>query len=94
MQVVHVFLNLLSSLTFEFQGAETQSRIQNSTVLLCGLRGLNTEVVKNVVLAGVNVVVQDSTQFEASDLSYSYLCGNEKEGVNVISKTINKNISL
>ena len=53
-------------------GAEAQSRIQNSTVLLCGLRGLNVEVCKNIVLAGVNITIQDDSAVSVHDLSSNF----------------------
>lgn len=53
-------------------GAEAQSRIQNSNVLLCGLRGLNVEVCKNIVLAGVNITIQDDSAVSAEDLSSNF----------------------
>lgn len=49
-------------------GAKAQLRIQNSKVLVCGFRGLHPEVVKNVVLAGVSVTIQDSTVATMEDL--------------------------
>ena len=53
-------------------GAEAQSRIQTSKVLIVGLRGLNVEVVKNIVLAGMNVVIQDSENVHFRDLSSNF----------------------
>ena len=53
-------------------GAEAQSRIQNSRVLIVGLRGLNVEVTKNIVLAGMNVVIQSSDTVHMRDLSSNF----------------------
>lgn len=53
-------------------GAEAQSRIQNSRVLIVGLRGLNVEVTKNIVLAGMNVVIQSSDTVHIRDLSSNF----------------------
>ena len=50
-------------------GSEAQERIQNCKVLICGLRGINAEVVKNVVLAGMNVCIQDSGKVSTADLA-------------------------
>jgi ubiquitin-like 1-activating enzyme E1 A len=50
-------------------GAEAQkSRIQRSKVRVCGLLcKLNVEVVKNIVLAGMNVTIQDNSDVVSED---------------------------
>ena len=53
-------------------GAEAQTRIQNAKVLLIGLNGVHPEVVKNIVLAGVGVVLLDKRMVTLSDLAYNY----------------------
>ena len=53
-------------------GAEAQSRIQTSRVLIVGLRGINVEVAKNIILAGVNVVIQDAATVSVRDLSSNF----------------------
>ena len=53
-------------------GSEAQHRIQTSSVLICGLKGLNIEVVKNIVLAGMNVVLIDSSKVEITNLSCNF----------------------
>ena len=50
-------------------GAEAQERIQSSHVLICGARGINMEALKNIVLAGMSVCVQDSGVVTAGDLA-------------------------
>lgn len=53
-------------------GAEAQSRIQTSKVLVCGLNKLNIEVTKNIVLAGMGVTVQDSGVVTEDDLCCNF----------------------
>ncbi|TMW59974.1 hypothetical protein Poli38472_000016 [Pythium oligandrum] len=43
-------------------GVEAQKRLQNSHVLISGLTVLGAELVKNLVLSGMNVTVHDTTQ--------------------------------
>jgi molybdopterin/thiamine biosynthesis adenylyltransferase len=49
-------------------GAEAQGRIQNAHVLLLGFAGLNVEVAKNLVLAGMSVTILDSRVVSTRDL--------------------------
>lgn len=56
-------------------------RIQTSKVLICGLNGLNAEVVKNIVLAGVSVMIQDS-----SIVNHTHLATNFFLNINDIAK--------
>ena len=61
-------------------GAEAQSRIQNSRVLVLGLQGLNVEATKNLVLAGMSVTVQDDTTVALEDLSFNFFLSSEDVG--------------
>jgi ubiquitin-like 1-activating enzyme E1 A len=63
-------------------GQEAQSRMQSSRVLVCGFRGLHCEVVKNIVLAGISVVIQDSQLVQVEDLSANFFFTAEDIGVN------------
>ena len=48
-------------------------RMQNSNVLIIGLKGLGLEIAKNVILAGVkSVTIWDCSEVEMSDLSAQY----------------------
>ncbi|DAZ97000.1 TPA: hypothetical protein N0F65_011915 [Lagenidium giganteum] len=47
-------------------GVEAQKRLQSSHVLVSGLSALGTELVKNLVLAGMNVTLQDATSATAA----------------------------
>lgn len=60
-------------------------RIQNARVLVCGLHGLHIEVVKNVVLAGMNIVIQDSETVCMQDLSHNFFVSSADVGRNVRS---------
>jgi molybdopterin/thiamine biosynthesis adenylyltransferase len=61
-------------------GAEAQTRIQNAKVLIIGLNGVHPEVVKNIVLAGVGVVLMDKRTVMASDLAYNFFLTAEDVG--------------
>lgn len=57
-------------------GHEAMKRMQNSNVLISGMRGLGVEIAKNVILGGVrSVTVHDQGVAEWRDLS-SQVCGN------------------
>lgn len=53
-------------------GAEAQSRIQTSKVLVIGLNKLNIEVTKNIVLAGMSVTIQDASVVTEEDLCCNF----------------------
>ena len=61
-------------------GAEAQSRIQKSKILVCGLNKLNVEAVKNIVLAGMHVTVQDSSIVTVDDLSSNFFVTSDHIG--------------
>ena len=51
-------------------GHEAMKRMQNSNVLISGMRGLGVEIAKNVILGGVrSVTVHDQGIAEWRDLS-------------------------
>ena len=52
-------------------GSEAQARIQSSRLLVCGMRGINMEVIKNIVLAGMSICVNDSGVVAPGDLGSS-----------------------
>jgi len=53
-------------------GTEAQARIQSSRALICGMNKINVEVVKNIVLAGVNLTIQDSAIASIDDLALNF----------------------
>lgn len=56
-------------------------RMQNSNVLIIGLKGLGLEIAKNVILAGVkSVTIWDCSSVELSDLSAQYYLKEEHVG--------------
>lgn len=63
-------------------GVEAQRRLQESKVLVSGIRGLHLEVSKNLVLAGISLVIQDSTVIESVDLSANFFFTLEDIGCN------------
>lgn len=64
-------------------GIEAQARMNSSRVLICGMKGLHAEVAKNLVLAGVNVTIQDSTLVDISDLGANCFLRVDDIGKNV-----------
>ena len=64
-------------------GIEAQARMTSSRVLICGLKGIHTEVVKNLVLAGVNVTIQDSNAVEIEDLGANCFLSADDVGKNI-----------
>lgn len=55
-------------------GHEAMRRMQNSNVLISGMRGLGIEVAKNVVLGGVkSVTIHDTGNADWIDLSSQVL---------------------
>lgn len=68
-------LIILSSCSYVL-GHDAMKRMQNSNVLISGMRGLGVEIAKNVILGGVrSVTVHDQGVAEWRDLS-SQVCEN------------------
>ncbi|MGH0152907.1 UNVERIFIED_CONTAM: hypothetical protein FKN15_032581 [Acipenser sinensis] len=64
-------------------GHEAMKRMQNSNVLISGMRGLGVEIAKNVILAGVKTVtIHDSAAAEWRDLSSQFYLREEDLGKN------------
>ena len=65
-------------------GIEAQNRMKNSKVLIVGLRGLHTEVCKNIVLSGIDTAyILDSEIVQLKDLSACFFLTTEDIGKNV-----------
>lgn len=69
-------------------GAKSQLRIQNSKVFLAGFVGLNVEVAKNLVLAGVNVSLQDTRVVSAEMLSNNFFITEDDIGKSVVAASL------
>ena len=67
---------------FWCSGAEAQLRLQTSKVLVCGLAGIHLEVIKNIVLMGVSVVLQDDSLVTWDDLANNFFVSTEDVGRN------------
>ncbi|XP_060948881.1 ubiquitin-like modifier-activating enzyme 1 [Limanda limanda] len=64
-------------------GHDAMKRMQNSNVLISGMRGLGVEIAKNVILAGVrSVTVHDQGVAEWRDLSSQFYLREEDLGKN------------
>ena len=63
-------------------GADAQKSISRSRALICGLSGVNAEVCKNLVLAGISVTIQDSACVTAADLGAQFFLSPEDIGKN------------
>lgn len=57
--------------------------MRNSVIMFCGFRALNAEVCKNLVLAGVSVVIQDSAPVTSADLGGNFFLTAADIGKNV-----------
>ena len=53
-------------------GVEAQQRMRSSRVLVVGLGALGAEVVKNLVLAGMNVTIHDAKAVDDADLGIQF----------------------
>ncbi len=73
--------NGLSSLFRYVLGHEAMRRMQNSNVLIVGMRGLGLEIAKNVILAGVkSVTIWDPLPAQVSDCGAQYYLSPEDSG--------------
>ena len=62
--------------------------MRDSNVLIAGLKGINKEVVKNIVLAGIGrVTVIDGKSVSKEDLAAQFLLREEDVGSNVRTST-------
>ena len=64
-------------------GVAAQSRMRSSRVLVVGVSGLGAEVVKNIVLAGMNVVLADAEAVREDHLAAQFFITAEDVGKNV-----------
>ncbi len=63
-------------------GIEAQNRLSSSKILYSGMTGAAAETAKNLVLAGVHAVVQDSAMVKACDLGANFLLTTDDIGRN------------
>jgi molybdopterin/thiamine biosynthesis adenylyltransferase len=63
-------------------------------VLVCGLNGLHIEVVKNIVLAGMNIAIQDSAVVRKEDLAHNFFVSSDDVGKNVRALFLSKRMPL
>lgn len=64
-------------------GLESQKRIRNAHILICGLNGLGAEIAKNIILSGVkSVTFLDHENVTELDFSSQFLVPHEKVGTN------------
>ncbi|KAF9778751.1 hypothetical protein BJ322DRAFT_1102092 [Thelephora terrestris] len=62
-------------------GLEAQQRMRNATILVLTIRGLATEVVKNIVLAGVGkLIIADNEEVKEEDLGTGFFFRDEDVG--------------
>ncbi len=75
------FFFLLFSLCSYVLGHEAMRRMQNSNVLIVGMRGLGLEIAKNVILAGVkSVTIWDPLPAQVADCGAQYYLSPEDAG--------------
>lgn len=64
-------------------GKEAMERMANSSVLICGVKGLGMEIAKNVILSGVkSVTLQDTEAVEVADLGTQFFLRDSDIGTN------------
>lgn len=61
-------------------GVEAQQRLLKSKVLIWGVEGCNVEVCKNLVLAGVPLVIRDHCLVSMEDVAFNYFLREEDLG--------------
>ena len=66
-------------------GLEAQKRMQASKILISGMRALNAEVCKNLVLAGFSCTIQDHCDVSVADTGAQFFLTAEDVGKNVSS---------
>lgn len=71
-------------------GSEVQRKIQTSKILICGLGKVHIEVIKNIVLAGMNITIQSSREVDYDDLSYNFFVNDQSLHHNVADAMIHK----
>jgi len=71
-------------------GSEVQRKIQTSKILICGLGKVHIEVIKNIVLAGMNITIQSSRNVDYDDVSYNFFINNQSLHHNLADAMIHK----
>ena len=67
-------------------GMEAQNRIRNAKILVIGVNGVSCEVIKNLVLAGINTIgLCDELMTAEDDINNNFLIPREAVGTNVIT---------
>ena len=65
-------------------GIEAQQRMRNATILVVRLRGVATEAIKNMVLAGIGrLVIVDGDEVTEEDLGAGFFFRDDDVGKNV-----------
>jgi ubiquitin-like 1-activating enzyme E1 A len=66
-------------------GVEAQKRLQKSHVFISGLNAMGAELVKNLVLSGMNVTIHDVDTVTATCISRQFFFSIHDIGKNVIN---------
>ena len=71
---------------YRYVKADTRDRMRNATILVVRLRGVATEAIKNMVLAGIGrLVLVDGDEVLEEDLGAGFFFRDEDVGKNVRS---------
>mmetsp|Transcript_123574 Transcript_123574/g.357365 ORF Transcript_123574/g.357365 Transcript_123574/m.357365 type:complete len:348 (+) Transcript_123574:111-1154(+) len=61
-------------------GVQAQQRLLKAKVVVWGIEGCNVEVCKNLVLAGISLVIRDHRKVELADIAFNYFLREEDLG--------------
>lgn len=67
-----------------FLGLETQRRLLNSSILLTPVNGVMTELAKNLVLCGCNLVLYDFSTVSQKDIDCNFLLSAKDAGISKV----------
>ena len=71
---------------YRYSEADTRDRMRNATILVVRIRGVATEAIKNMVLAGIGrLILVDGDEVQEEDLGTGFFFRNEDIGKNVRS---------
>lgn len=78
---------IIVNTNYRYVEADTRDRMRNATILVVRLRGVATEAIKNMVLAGIGrIILVDGDEVLGEDLGAGFFFRDEDVGKNVRSR--------